>query len=787
VAAVAAAADELRRRRNGEDVTYVVNRNIQFTNVCVKRCGFCAFSRTVAPREGSDGTAKDEGYFLPTEEIVRRAKEAADLGATEICVQAGLPPAMHPNLYEEIAGAIKSAVPDLHLHAFSPEEVLYGARTSKRTVSEMLRALRAAGVDSLPGTSAEILDDDVRRRLAAGRLSTEEWLEVIETAHAEGIPTTSTMMYGHVETPEDIAAHLDLLRGVQARALARGGPGRLTEFVPLSFVAAEAPMYRLGLLPGCRSGPGGVEVILAHAVARIVLDGAVDNIQASWVKEGPRMAQLLLHAGVNDLGGTLVNESISTSAGSKHGQRLRPEELREIARGAGRVPVERSTTYGVLRRFPAELLGAGECEGVGAEEGDEVWGGGDERFGSYQRLASADKWRFRSEVAARRQRPARLGLAGPSVDAAPTGGASSSTASASAAAASRSFASFAAAPVASERGARLAPAAGMEKGGGQGPLVTYSPSFTVVPTFECFNSCAYCNFRASKGQPRAEWSRLEDVRSTLEALRRRDADVSEILVLSGEVHPGSKRRAAWLELSLEICSLAQSMGFLPHTNVGPLTRGEMGRLSAANASMGLMLEQMSQRLYKSKEGPYARGAPSKDPALRRAQLDLAGELKIPFTTGVLLGVGETEGDLEETLDCIAESQRRYGHVQECIVQPYRPGSRDTWAPDAPYDLERLPAAVAQARSRLPDEVVVQVPPNLVAERPEVLRACLEAGARDLGGISPRDEAEAYIPDQHKHISGELTAQLAQWGYRLAPRSAVHDRLAPWAFAGRGLS
>lgn len=775
VAAIAAVADELRRRRNGDAATYVVNRNIQFTNVCVKRCGFCAFSRTALPKNGAAGgplgDAQEEGYFLPTAEVVRRAKEAADLGATEICVQAGLPPGMQPNLYEEIAIAIKEAVPQCHLHAFSPEEVLYGARVSRRTVPEMLRALREAGVDSLPGTSAEVLDDEVRRRLAAARLSVQEWRGVIEAAHAEGLPTTSTLMYGHVETPAQVAAHLDLLREVQARAVAHGGPGRITEFVPLSFVAAEAPMFRLGLLPGCRAGPGGVEVVLTHAVARIMLDGAVDNIQASWVKEGPRMAQVLLHAGVNDLGGTLINESISTAAGARYGQRLSPSELREIARGAGREPVERSTTYKVLRRFTHEsgeqvgLEGPTEAVLESTSEAN-AWQGGDERFGSYGNLTTSSQWRFRAESSARRG----LGAGGAAARRATQPAAPSAAAAAPGQ------------PPAGARAASSLAATTQSQPQSTPEVVTYSPSYTVVPTFECFNACAYCNFRAQRGEPRAAWLSLETARASLEALR--DSGVHEILILGGEVHPGSRRRQAWFGLALRICELAVDLGFLPHTNVGPLSREEMRALSAVNASMGLMLEQTSQRLYRARDGPYAKGAPSKDPGLRLAQLDLAGELRIPFTTGVLVGIGETEAELEATLEAIAASHRHFGHVQECIVQPYRPGSRDTWAPGSPYDLDRLPAAVALARAVLPQEVAVQVPPNLVIERPSALRACLAAGARDLGGLSPRDEVN---PDYGFPQIADLSAQLTSWGYALAPRLAVHPHLASWAFAGAGLA
>jgi CofH subfamily radical SAM domain protein len=327
--AVLAVADELRRRTAGDSVTYVVNRNINFTNVCVKRCGFCAFSRTAANREG---------YYLPLDEIVRRAVEAAHLGATEVCIQAGLPPQMDGDLYATICRAIKAELPDIHIHGFSPEEIVYGASRAKCTVPEFIASLVDAGVGSLPGTSAEILDDDVRAVLAPNRLSTQQWLEVVRAAHAQGLRTTATVMYGHCESYEELAAHLCLIREVQRDT------GGFTEFVPLSFISSEAPLYREqqlqeqqqnndeGAVEGVargraaggrilRSGATHRERLLTHAVSRIVLHGAIDNIQGSWVKEGlDTMRDLLEHCGVSDVGGTLMNESISTAAGSAHGQ-----------------------------------------------------------------------------------------------------------------------------------------------------------------------------------------------------------------------------------------------------------------------------------------------------------------------------------------------------------------------------------------------------------------------------------------------------------------------------------
>jgi len=345
-AEIAAAADAVRRRDVGDAVTYVLNRNINFTNVCIKACGFCAFSRT-AP--------ESEGYWLPIPEVVRRAQQAAAAGATEVCVQAGLAPLMEPLHYERLAGALKAALPSLHLHAFSPEEVKYGAALNRVGVAEFVGRLRAAGVDSLPGTSAEVLDDGVRSVLAKGRITSAEWREVITAAHAAGLRTTSTLMYGHCETPEHIAAHLAVLRDIQQET------GGFTEFVPLSFVAAEAPMMAAAPA-GMRDGPLGGEVIRVHAVARLFLSPLIPNIQVSWVKEGLRFASALLSSGVNDLGGVLMNESISTSAGAAHGQFVRPSTLRRVIRDLGRTPVQRSTLYRPLRQYPA-LEAEGEAEG----------------------------------------------------------------------------------------------------------------------------------------------------------------------------------------------------------------------------------------------------------------------------------------------------------------------------------------------------------------------------------------------------------------------------------------
>lgn len=370
-AATAMVADELRRRAVGHLVTYVVNRNINFTNVCIKRCGFCAFSRDFR---------EEEGYFLPVNEIIRRAKEAQDYGATEVCVQAGLPPQMEGDLYIRLCEAIKEELPDMHVHGFSPEEVLYGSIRSRCTIREYLQGLKDAGVGSLPGTSAEVLDQELRDVISPGRITVEQWIEVITTAHDLGIPTTSTVMFGHKETNAQIVRHLALLRDIQQRT------GGFTEFVPLSFVNSEAPMYLRGTVAGVRSGPSGMDVVKVHAIARIMLNNWIPNIQASWVKEGSRMSQLLLTAGVNDLGGTLINESISTSAGAMHGQLMRPSEFRGMIREAGRTPAERYTTYG-LRRIYSE---ADEALDPLDLVGDNI----EEVFGSYNQLVQMDSYRF---------------------------------------------------------------------------------------------------------------------------------------------------------------------------------------------------------------------------------------------------------------------------------------------------------------------------------------------------------------------------------------------------------
>jgi 7,8-didemethyl-8-hydroxy-5-deazariboflavin synthase CofH subunit len=363
-------ADELRHRHVGDTVTFVVNRNINFTNVCIKHCGFCAFSRD---------HREEEGYLLPIEEVVRRAREASDLGASEVCIQAGLPPKLDGRFYIDLTRALKAALPALHLHAFSPEEVLYGSIRSGLPIKEYLTELKEAGLGTLPGTSAEILDQPIRDQIARGRITVDQWVEVITTAHALGIRTTSTIMYGHVETPAHWVRHMNLLRAIQKDT------GGFTEFVPLSLIHSEAPMYSKALVPGVRPGATGFEVIRMHALARVMLGPVLRNIQASWVKEGPKFSQVLLDAGANDLGGTLINESISTSAGAQYGQLVGPAELVRWIRDAGRVPAQRDTLYNVMRTYEAGDDPTTELDTIDDAE---------TRFGSYRRLIASGEFRF---------------------------------------------------------------------------------------------------------------------------------------------------------------------------------------------------------------------------------------------------------------------------------------------------------------------------------------------------------------------------------------------------------
>jgi FO synthase len=330
--AVCEAADGLRSRVNGETVSYVVNRNINYTNVCYFKCQFCAFSKGKLSEN-----LRGQPYDLELGEIVRRTREAWERGGTEVCMQGGIHPDYTGETYLSILRAVKDALPQIHVHAFSPLEVSQGAATLGVPVPEFLRRLKDAGLGTLPGTAAEVLDDEVRSVICPDKLSTQEWLDVVEAAHGVGFRTTSTIMYGHIDGPRNWARHLLRLRELQGRT------GGITEFVPLPFVHMEAPMYLKGR---SRSGPSFREAVLMHAVARLALHPLITNIQVSWVKMGPDGAKACLNAGCNDLGGTLMNESISRAAGTLHGQELPPERMEEIIRSIGRTPRQRTTAYG---------------------------------------------------------------------------------------------------------------------------------------------------------------------------------------------------------------------------------------------------------------------------------------------------------------------------------------------------------------------------------------------------------------------------------------------------------
>jgi 7,8-didemethyl-8-hydroxy-5-deazariboflavin synthase CofH subunit len=339
--ALLVAADALRRELAGNIVTYVVNRNINFTNVCFVGCKFCAFSR--GPRES-------DTYFLSLDQVAQKATEAWKIGATEVCIQGGLPHGLPPFHYRDILRAVKQAVPGMHIHAFSPMEIVYGVELTGMPLQDYLLMLRDNGLDTLPGTAAEILDDDVRFVLSRNKLSTEQWKEVIRTAHACGIRSTSTLMYGHVESPEHWVNQLLLFREIQQQT------GGFTEFVPLGFVHQNTLLFHQGI---ARSGPTLAEHLKIHALARVLLAGAINNIQVSWVKLNRSLSQLCLHAGANDYGGTLMEENISREAGATAGQYTSPEDFQALILEAGRIPAERNTVYTRINlKLPAEALTA---------------------------------------------------------------------------------------------------------------------------------------------------------------------------------------------------------------------------------------------------------------------------------------------------------------------------------------------------------------------------------------------------------------------------------------------
>ncbi|NRA36176.1 MAG: 5-amino-6-(D-ribitylamino)uracil--L-tyrosine 4-hydroxyphenyl transferase CofH [Polyangiaceae bacterium] len=368
--ALGAVANHLRSEQAGDVASYVINRNINFTNVCIKSCKFCAFSRV---------HRSEEGYFLPKVEILRRVSEAVDYGATEVCLQAGLAPSMDSGFYLRLIEGIRDLHPELHIHALSPEELKHGAQLTGQSIREFLVDLKSAGLGTIPGTSAEILDDAVRARLSGGRITTQEWIDVVSAAHELGIRSSATIMFGHLEAPSHVAAHLASLRTLQRRT------GGFTEFVPLSFVSSEAPLYLKQLVPGVRAGPSTDELLAVYAVSRLMLGREFVNLQASWVKLGLPMATRLLQWGANDLGGTLMNESISTAAGADHGQFLRPTQLRSAIAAAGRTPIQRDTVYRELRRFSSDELGPSDrLDGVTSAS----------HFGSLEALTRGKQFRY---------------------------------------------------------------------------------------------------------------------------------------------------------------------------------------------------------------------------------------------------------------------------------------------------------------------------------------------------------------------------------------------------------
>jgi len=339
-------ADQLRRETVGDAITYVVNRNINFTNVCFVGCSFCGFGR---------GPGAPDAYSLSFGEVVRRAREAWERGATEVCVQGGLPRDLDGFFYRDLLRAIKHAIPEMHVHAFSPMEIDYGVTKTGMPLRDYLRMMKDEGLGSIPGTAAEILDDRVRKELSPNKLRAARWVEIITAAHEQGIPTTSTMMYGHVEEPADWVRHILLLRSIQKRT------GGFTEFVPLGFIHENTRLYRHG---GARPGAKREEHLRVHALARVLLHGAIKNLQVSWVKLGFETSLACLQGGANDFSGTLMEENISKAAGATFGEYVSPEEFRARIRSIGRVPAERTTTYRIRRIFdqPENELRAAQAQ-----------------------------------------------------------------------------------------------------------------------------------------------------------------------------------------------------------------------------------------------------------------------------------------------------------------------------------------------------------------------------------------------------------------------------------------
>jgi len=352
-------ADHLRRETNGDAITYVVNRNINFTNVCFVGCSFCGFGR---------GPGAADAYSLSPDDVARKAVEAWERGATEVCIQGGLPRDLDGFFYRDILRAIKRAVPAMHVHAFSPMEISYGVDKTGMQLRDYLWMMKDEGLGSIPGTAAEILDDRVRQELSPNKLPVARWVEIITAAHELEIPTTSTMMYGHVEEPADWVRHILLLRSIQKRT------GGFTEFVPLGFIHEKTRLFKHG---GARAGAGREEHLRVHALSRVLLHGAIENIQVSWVKLGLETSLACLNAGANDFSGTLMEENISKAAGATHGEYVAPAEFRRQIRSIGRTPAERTTTYKVRRVFdvdateehPAAWPAAAGPEAMGAPAG----------------------------------------------------------------------------------------------------------------------------------------------------------------------------------------------------------------------------------------------------------------------------------------------------------------------------------------------------------------------------------------------------------------------------------
>ena len=333
--AVLQVADWLRERIHGDNVSFVINRNINFTNVCYMGCKFCGFAKRL-DEAGAE--------WISVEQVVQRAEEAWNRGASEVCIQGGLHPKLPGTYYRDLLIALKKALPKIHIHAYSPFEIWYGAKKMKLSYSDFLEDLKECGLGSMPGTAAEILDKQIREKLTKNKLSTARWVEIIKTAHNLGIPSTATIMYGHIDAPMHWAIHLDTIRRIQIET------GGFTEFVPLSFVHYDSPLF-LESPKLVRPGASDNEIDLMHAVSRIALNGLIDNVQVSWTKLGAERARNLLSMGVNDMGGTLMNESISRSAGSKNGQEITEREMVDIIRSASKVPVRRNTLYKTIKTY----------------------------------------------------------------------------------------------------------------------------------------------------------------------------------------------------------------------------------------------------------------------------------------------------------------------------------------------------------------------------------------------------------------------------------------------------